>query len=344
MNIVHVAPFAPCRCGLYEAAADMARADIITGHNVYFVDSGITINNNREQPVIGAIDDRAGFRVTTAHPDVIKKCDIVVLHTGVPDEWIKDKPLVWVIHARPLAAFRPEQNNGMKSYSIYAQVSKWQQTKKMVYFWKEFEPYWKVIVPYNKLHLIDFPPIDLNRFNPQGEKHKSNDLGIYNGLICDSWREDIDVYEIVNGAIEAARIIPGLKWHLYALEHPIPECWKYLISELKSLNALGEIRGRMTGLEYVYRAFDFLLTPHRIVTRTIGEALSCGMPVIASNGCRVAQETTDIQNPYDVAKAVQRMINGLEKHRESSLKESEKFNLINFGMQMNNLYRGVVNV
>lgn len=349
MKIAHIAPFAPCRCGLYEAARDMARADIMAGNEVYFIDAGITVNDNREQPVVGGIDDRAGFRVTTTHPDDIKLVDVIVLHTGVPDEWLAgtQTPIIWVVHARPLAAFRPEQNGGTKSYSVYAHVAGWERTKKMVYFWPEFEPYWKVVFPKEKVHIFDYPPIDENRFKPAGEKHIVNPehIGAYNGLICDSWREDVDIYETVCGAIEAARKIPGLKWHLYAFENPIPDCWTYLITELQRLGALGELYGRMTGMEYVYRSFDFLLTPHRIVTRVTGEALSCGLPVIASNGCKVAQETADISDPYSVADAVKRMVDRLTVSRELlkglALMEARKFNLNTFGTQMNRLYQEI---
>ena len=348
MRIAHIAPFAPCRAGLYEASRDMARADIMIGHEVYFIDAGVEIGGSREQPVVGGVDDRAGFRVITAHPDNMKLADVIVLHTGIPDEWLTDvhAPIIWIVHARPLAAFRPAQNRGASSF-FYGYKMKQPQIKKAVYFWPEFEPFWKIVIPEEKLYAFDYPVIDQHRFSPGGEKHIINPehLGESNGLICDSWREDIDIYETVCGAIEAARNIPGLKWHLYAFDNPIPECWTYLIEELKRLGAMGELCARMPNMENVYRGFDFLLTPHRIVTRVIGEALSCGLPVVAANGCRVAQETADICNPYSVADAVKKITNRLtdskEEVRMEALMEARKFDLAKFGMQMNKLYQEI---
>jgi glycosyltransferase involved in cell wall biosynthesis len=320
----------------------------MTGNEVYFIDAGVTVADKREQPIVGGTDDRAGFKVTTAHPDDLKLADVIILHTGIPDEWLSgiNTPIVWIIHARPLAAFRPDQNRGLKSF-FYASVMKNPQIKKIVYFWPEYRPFWKIVMPEEKMHIFDFPMVDQFRFRPDGEKHliEQEHLGKYNGLICDSWREDVDVYETVCGAIEAARDIPGLKWHLYAFENPIPECWAYLIDELKRLGAMGELCSRMPDMEKVYRSFDFLLTPHRIVTRVIGEALSCGLPVIAANDCKVAQETADISDPYSVADAVKRMVNKLSDSagsvRGQALFESKKFNLAAFGAQMNGLYKEI---
>jgi len=345
LKIAHIAPFAPSRCGLFEAARDMARADIMTGNEVYFIDSGVTIADKREQPIVGGIDDRAGFKVITAHPDDIRLADVIVLHTGVPNEWLANikAPIVWVIHARPLAAFRPAQNRGVDSF-FYASIMKQPQIKKAVYFWPEFEPYWKIVIPKEKMYVFDYPVVDQFRFNPNGEKHviDQEHIGKFNGLICDSWREDIDIYEIVCGAIEAARNIPGLKWHLYAFDNPIPECWTYLIAELKRLGAMGELCARMPDMEKAYRGFDFLLTPHRIATRVIAEALSCGLPIIASNGCKVAQETADISDPYSVSDAVKRIVSRDAKNE--ALIESQKFNLNNFGQQMSNIYKELTHI
>jgi hypothetical protein len=37
-------------------------------------------------------------------------------------------------------------------------------------------------------------------------------------------------------------------------------------------------------MEQIYRSMDMVLTPHRIVTRIIGEAMCCGVPVVAGGG------------------------------------------------------------
>jgi len=284
--------------------------------------------------------------VTTADPTHISQAEVIVQHTGVPDAWLAQSaaPIVWMVHGRPLACFRPEQNGTVRSYSMYASVAQDPRVKAMVYFWPEFTPFWRVIFPSEKLVSLPWPPIDEARFRPEGPRHTIEDAhrGDFNGLICDSWREDIDVFEAMNGAIEAARLVPGLKWHLYGFEQPLSECWGYLIAELRRLGALGELRARMPNMEQVYRGMDFLLTPHRIVTRITGEALSCGLPIVAATSCRVAQETADMAEPAAVGAAVGRLVDRLERSRvqvrHQALHEAKHFGLARFSAAMAPIY------
>ena len=62
----------------------MARADAESGNGVFFIDAGITVNGNRQDGQIGAVDDRAGFRLETTHPDLVNEADVIVMHTGCP--------------------------------------------------------------------------------------------------------------------------------------------------------------------------------------------------------------------------------------------------------------------
>ena len=104
-------------------------------------------------------------------------------------------------------------------------------------------------------------------------------------------------------------------------------CWEVLIQELYNLNALGELYIRMPNMETIYRSMDVVLTPHRIVTRVIGEALSCGIPIITSNGCKVSQFHCDPHNPYSVSKAITEFINSDQiQNKKNALEESKKFN------------------
>jgi glycosyltransferase involved in cell wall biosynthesis len=341
MNIVHVAPFAPNQCGLYESARDMTKADYLMGHNVFFVDAGININNKLEFSPYGSIDNRSGFKLTTSDPIVLDFADIIIAHTYIPDVWLSrnDAPIVWIVHARPLASFRPEQNTNIKSYTMYAEVAKWKRTKAMVYFWDGFKHYWDVIFPEEKNICLEYPPIDLDRFNPNGEKHQIEEKhkGKYNVLICDSWREDIDLFEIVNGCIYAAKIINDIKFHFVGFENPIKDCWQILLKELQKYNALGAIYSRMPDMQKIYRAHDFLLTPHKIITRTIGEALACGLPVVASKGCKVANHTADISDPNNVCNEIINMCEILNC-KNVPIFTYEEFDLKKYGQKMTDLY------
>lgn len=346
MRIVHAAPFAPNRAGIYEAARDMVRADALAGHGVEFVDVGVTVGTTREAPLIGAVDDRGGFRIVTAPPLCLDYADVIVCHTGVPDAWVvrTQAPMVWVLHGRPLAAYRLEQATGLHSYSLYAEVARWPRATRLVSFWPEHRPYWNVIIPAEKLVTLDDPPCDGERFTPDGERYVIPDQhrGAINGLIADSWREDIDIYEVVHGALEASKRLLGLRWHLYGIERQDGP-WTYLLDALRRAGALGEVCSRVAGMEARYRAYDLVLTPHRIVTRTISEALCSGVPVVAAIGCAVTPYLMRPDDPASVAEAVEALVTTEPAFRRRLAREqAARFDLRPFGMAMTAIYTQAV--
>jgi len=317
MRIAHCCPFAPNRAGIYEAARDMARADAEAGHGVDFVDTGVTVAGNatKEPPQVGAVDDRGGFRIVTASPSVLDVADVLVFHSGVPDAWVvrSQAPIVWILHGRPLAAFRLERAHpDLQPYSLLKHVAEWPRTKALVSFWPEHAPYWAALFGAEKLRVLGWPPIDLERFSPDGPRHvfEPRHRGEINGLIADASREDLDAFDVAHGALEAARRIPGLRWHFYALDTPLGP-WEHVIDALRRIGALGELCGRMADMEQVYRAADLLLTPQRIATRTIGEAQACGTPVLAAMGCRATGWTVDIGDPLDIGLSVENLVKAL---------------------------------
>ena len=143
MEIVHFGPFGPNRAGIYEAARDMVRADTERGHFTSFVDVGPTRNDGVQEPAqIGAMDDRGGFSLVTMPPQWADTADLLVYHTGVPDNWVvrNEAPIITVIHGRPLAVFRPEQSGdtARNGYTLLHMLGEWPRLKKAVYFWPEF--------------------------------------------------------------------------------------------------------------------------------------------------------------------------------------------------------------
>jgi glycosyltransferase involved in cell wall biosynthesis len=273
-----------------------------------------------------------------------------MMHTGCPNEWVvtTQAPFVWVVHGTPLAAFRAEQSNGHKSYSLYAGAAQWPRTKAMVYFWPEFKPYWDVVFPPEKSVILDFPPVDRERFSPDGEAYEIPRFqrGRYNGLICDSWRDDSDILELTHGALEAGRRIQGLTWHIYAVPNPTGP-FEYLISALRKAGMLGTVGGRLPDMEQVYRGFDFVLSARRSISRVIAEALCCGTPVIAARKCTAASMWIDPEDPDEVASAVQALVNRLENDRDALQAETdrlaERFDLASYGQAMTRLYESILN-
>lgn len=356
MKIVHVAPYGPNCAGIYEAARDMVRADTNQGHQAYFVDAGAQLvgSPNRNPCQIGAVDDRAGFSIVTVSPDVCNEADVIMLHTGCDNQWLvwNQAPIIMVVHGTPIAAFRVEQRGVQTSYSVYKTGAGWPRVKAMLYFWPEFKPYWDVVFPPEKSVVFDFPPIDQARFNNHSDGRGEWEIprfqrGQYNGLICDSWREDSDILEIVHGAMEASRRIQGLTWHIYAANEPLGP-YEHIVSKMRAMGCLGTIAGRRPNMEQMYRSFDFVLSGRRSVSRVIAEALSCGTPVIADRGCAACTYAADKENPAEVAEAIQAIVARLDTGRAELEREalaiSERFDLAEYGRAISRLYEKVAAV
>lgn len=348
MVIVHIAPFAPTLCGLYEHARDMARADIEGGNQVIFIDAGVSINGVRQEGKINAVDDRAGFKLETAHPDMIMQADVIIQHTGCNDIWtVKTQaPIFWVIHGRPLACFRPETTGKANSYSLYSDLSKWPRAKKMIYFWPEFKEHWNVCIDESKHLIFDYPVVDENRFNNIGNVHTLENPGKYNFLICDSAREDVDLYETVVGCIESAKKFPNqFKFHFYGFDHPIPNCWSIVFDKLKSLGALGDLKARVNGMESIYKTCDCLISPNKIITRTIAESLCCGTPVIAQQPCKISDITCEFSDVNDFVEAItifKNKFDNKEFDKQKIIERSKVFNMKNYYTRMNEVYKEVL--
>ncbi len=349
MNIVHFAPFAPNGCGLYEAARDMIVADKVFGHESNLVDTGATVNGEAAvQGEVGKIDARGMTEVITASPDVAMYADVLIAHTGVPDPWISkcQAPLIWMLHGRPQACFQPEQFGRGHSFSLINMLASWPRVKAMVTFWPYHEKFWLPIIPREKLICFQAPPVDCSRFAVTGKTHDYSIMGDeINVVLADSWREDVDLYEITNGVIEFARREQGVKFHFYGVDGP-PACWEYLFNDLRMYGALGEIWARRPGMDEVYRAADVILSPHRITTRVIAEALCCGTPVVAAQGCSHATWTCDPGNPDSVATALSRAIKQIKKSPQAVKKRvkkvSKEFSLAVYAGCMNELISKVL--
>lgn len=347
MNIVHISPFAPNLSGLYEASRDMAKADVLAGHQVFFIDAGIPNNGVLPPCQVGAVDERAGFRIETAHPDVINDADIIIMHGGFQDAALvkSQAPIIWMVHGKPLDAFRPESKGGRVSYTLYGDISQWQRVKKMIYFWPEYKPFWSPIFPENKHEVFYYPVIDEQRFCHEGEKHILENAGKYNILICDSVRDDIDLFELVIGCIETAKKYPNeFKFHFYGFNHPILDCWERIFAELKRVGGLGDLKPRFSNMENVYRAVDCVISPNRITNRVVAESLCCGVPVIQEVGGKMCDYSCYMPDPFDIVEVFEIFKEEYDNKlidKQSIIDRSKVFNMANYSARMNQIYEEI---
>ena len=351
-KIVHFAPFAPNGSGMYEAARDMVVADHKAGHDVLMVDVGATYtkDNRKDEPKAGQEDHRGNVKIITALPEESLDADLYICHTVVPHEWIvkTQTPIIFVMHGRPAACFNTElAEANTSSYTLTKDISAWPRTKAMLTFWPHHMKFWEHIIKPDKLVCLDAPPIDEIRFNPKGPVYDFADkIGDYNIVMADAQRSDSNMFSIMNGAITAAKAISGLKFHLFAMPEILPRCWSVLTDELKKLNALGAIWARRENMEEVYRAADLLLSPQKIVTRTIGESLSCGTPVITEYGCEYSTYQTVSNDPQKVAETLYQAVKDLKnKPSEVNNKVEEAardFSLARYSNEMNKIYEQII--
>jgi glycosyltransferase involved in cell wall biosynthesis len=337
---------------MYEAARDFVKADILFGHEAYFVDTGASTDGITPEFVSNPSDKRNGFTLPITTYENVLDAELIVAHTGIPDNWIvrSQAPIIFIMHGRPLDCFRPEQNHEpKKAYTLLANLAKWPRIKKMVTMWEEHYSFWEPIVPNDKLVLLDPPPMDGDRFSSNGTRHfiSQECKGELNLLIADSWRSDVDIYEIMNGIILASKKIKGLKIHNYAVETQkgstnVVEPWNLIFDYTKRLGIQGEVFGRVTDMEQIYRAMDVTITPHRIATRIIGESLCCGTPVIAG-GSRFTKWNCHPEDPKSVAEAIEKFAEDYTR-KPKEIKEyvketSQKFNLSDWGKRIDKIYQ-----
>jgi hypothetical protein len=343
MKIAHVTTFGPNGCGLYEASRNMMKADSLSGHEVFCIDTGIKPDNTYHEPQVGVLDNRGEWSITTSHHSILDKMDLIIMHTYCKENWYcrNQVPLLWVVHGRPAAAFRQELNDPKYlAYSAYGNISFWPRVKKVVHFWPEYEVYYDVVCKPNSQYIIDFPAIDTDRFIPNGNKFdltiggdKKDYIGEINGLICDPRRDDIDRFDVMVGALYAAKQIKGLKWHFVGLDTPIKQAEQRILAEIEKIGALGVRIGRIHTIEDIYRACDFLYTPHSIITQTVGEAVSCGLKVIAHTGNKLASQTINVYNPVELVNA----IDNLDKYKNKIIPTLKEF-----GSKMNKVYAEII--
>lgn len=278
MRIVHVAPFAPGRCGLYESAADLVRGERRLGHTAVLVDAGV--------PGEGAHYGEEDHGIRSEPPIAACGADVLVTHTSPPDDVLRlarGAPRVHVIHGRPESSFRLSQKGGASPvYDLYATWAREGKVDRWVTLWPEHLPYWSAILPEDRLSCTSAPPCDLERWTPAGPKHKWEPGGRWNVLVADPWREDSDPFHVVHGLLLLAKRRPGVKVHLYACATPVGP-WEHLFRALRRADALGETKGMMRDIDTRYRAADLVVTPHRIATRIVREASACGATVLTGS-------------------------------------------------------------
>lgn len=272
MKIAHVAIATPGKAGLYETTRDLVAAERALAADARIVDPAPT----RFHP---GKDDRG---VPIAPLEWAAEADVLVDHSGlhVPELRDLDKPIVYVAHGRPYASFWAERSGKPPVLSYQYQCGRDPRYRAVVTFWPEHVPNLEALwgdVPVYVVH----PPADLNAWSPGPTSYDFDGRGgSPNVVIADMWRDDLDPFPAMTAFAVFARTFRDARLHCYGL----PADRKgidVLLRVLRERGNLGVAAGWVKGLLHVYRAADLVVTPHRIATRTVREAMATGCQVVS---------------------------------------------------------------
>lgn len=284
MKLAHSILITPNRCGLYETTRELVAAERAIGIDARMVDpnpSGNTLTLVPGSEDRGAPVDPASF---------VDECDVIVSHSGIAGELDRqDKPVIFMAHGRPASSFIVERNGGTPVYSHYYRTKADPRYKAVVTFWPEHLPYLKVM--WGSVPVMAIPPsVDLEAWKPGPKVYDFHGKGgEINVVVSDPWRDDIDPFTVVNAFALFARQFRSAKLHVYGAPKE-RRGFDALFKTLQDSGNLGEVCGWASGLVNVYRAADLVITPHRIYTRTIREAIATGCQVVSGRDC----------DPYDI--------------------------------------------
>jgi len=329
MKVVHVAPTTPHQCGLYETARELVLAERELGINAAIFDpqpsvyevkgrrrlikhKGVCPNCKKEVDfVVG--ERNIGTRppawsadrgVLVAPWEFAEQSDVIVSHTGLDERFDKvNAPRIHVAHGRPNSSYRIERSGETPIYQMYKKMNKDDRWKVMVTLWPGFEHYWQLLF---KDVRVFTPFVDLDFWKPtESEYDYGEHRGEINVMVADIWRKDKDPFHVIHAFALFAEKHPKAKLHMYGVDNNdrgrgvIMEC-------LKERGVLGEVSPIVPNLERFYNVADMLITPHVMATRTIREAMACGLSVVAGSQNPYTPYSADPENLPEFVEAMER--------------------------------------
>jgi glycosyltransferase involved in cell wall biosynthesis len=293
VKVAHSVVVTPGRCGLYETTRELVASLNGLGVDSRLVDPDI--ENNPLHPK--AAQDRSAL---IADMDWALSADVIVSHSGYETTALgkTQQPIVHVAHGRPHSTFIGEVQGGTSVYSYHWRENFNPRIRYVVTFWEQHVALHRAMFPGK---LIEYIPssVDLQRWSvngPSGYKFGGERADI-NAVITDAWRDDVDQFFTLSAFANWARKQKSAKVHIFGGPEDLGRRpgWGALLRRIQENGNLGEIKGWLSGgLDNVYRAASFTLTPHVIDVRTIRESMACGCPVVSVPGPTIDSFPDDV--------------------------------------------------
>lgn len=325
MKVAHAVIVSPNRCGLYETTRELVFAERALGLDARLVDPKpmkeyAHLEEDRGVPIAG-MDWGAG-------------ADLVVSHSGHDGTPLAEtsQPIVHVAHGRPLSTFLGERDGGAPGYSYNVRRSQHSRYRCAVTFWPEYEPIFRTLWREKPVHVVT-PPVDASYWSPGLTSYDfGGKAAAINVVMTDPWsRRDVSPFHAVHAFARFAQLVPGARLHLYAVDGNTKgiDAMRMLLGA-----SMGVVQGWASDLRSVYRAADLLITPHRIYTRSIREAMACGCQVVSGRD----------EHPENVEEFARRMALVLEQPAPTRELAVALFSPARAAQQMAGILRGAVEV
>ena len=357
LNVVHCVPVSPHQCGMYETARELVVAERKLGINAHLYDPRPTerrvrgrkqIVNSQDvkcpkcenefkaevhAPIPTSVPAWTGDRgASICDLHFALTSDVIVSHSGLPDEDFKECkiPRIHVAHGRPNSSYRIERSGQTAIYDMYRKMADDPRWKYLITLWPGYGQYWELVFPRVK----EFPSfVDLEKWCPAETKHDFGDLGgAINVVVTDIWRMDKDPFHVLNAFVLFEKKHPGAKIHFYGLDGD-GRGRDTMINALKERGICGQVAPMVKNLEEVYRAADMMITPHTIATRTVREALACGLNVVAGLGNPFTPYTAYEEDLGAFAEAMSKSWLDWNTDKEACIKRNREMAEVSFDLQ-----------
>lgn len=274
MKLAHAAIRTPGACGLYETTRELA-----AGLRSRGVDSRIV--DPKPNPKFAPVpqEDR-GVPIADMRWGV--QSDLVVSHSGHDGTPLDDcgKPIIHVQHGRPVSSWLLERSGSAPSYSYAVERKGNPRYRACVTFWPEYQPMLQQLWGDVPVFVVQ-PSCDLERWSDPLQDVEYDFMGRtgeYNVVMTDPWsRPDVSGLTVVHAFKAFAEAVPGAKLHIYGIDNE--RGFRALKATLG--DNCGLLQGWAKDLHQVYSAADMLITPHRIYTRSIREAMAMNIQVVS---------------------------------------------------------------
>lgn len=335
IRLAHFAVFSPNLSGMYATVRDLILAERMQGIDAQFVDYKVDASSVTYSRV-GLFDKDI---VTIAPVWAYKEADILVRHSTMTEPIVRvGKPVIMTMHGRPEYSYMLEHYGQSPVMKIMAAHEEDDKYAAYITFWEEHLLFWNLVLPKREITYIPCP-VDLKRFNPEGQKFFTAQwTGTPNIIVADVWREDITPFSMIL-AVERFRqaYCSTAKLHMFGLPPAGKGFVSQLAQRLQASGLLGEANTLVPFIDRVYRSADILVTPHRIATRVIREALASGCPIVAGTGCKYTPYTADPRDPDTFAYQINRCWQDLQERRDEMRLKIRRVAEIAFGYEKTGL-------